>query len=355
MKKIAVTGYYGTGSSAVVDLLSEVDGVEFALGRRYEHTNLNCRDGLFDLEAILYSPNTCFYSRDMALNRFIDEMEKQYKYNFGWYGTYKKYLGKQYIESVYKFIGGICCKGTTKSLAHTLKARPSLIKAALQIAAHILIKRDLGHLGWRYVRDGKNELYLTATHEEFIEKARVFINEYFDMCQKGSSMMVYDHLLFPEQCGVVPRLFDNEFKMIIVDRDPRDIYLSDKFVWSKGKSAWCTMPMPAEVHAFCKYWRAMHDKTLANMSGENIIIVKFEDLLYKYDEEVKRIFEFCGIDASNHKNKGKYLDPARSVKNTQLHERIAEGKDFCDIIEKELSEYIYNFPYKIEQDITQVF
>ena len=89
MKKIAVTGYYGTGSSAVVDLLSEVDGVEFALGRRYEHTNLNCRDGLFDLEAILYSPNTCFYSRDMALNRFIDEMEKQYKYNFGWYGTYK--------------------------------------------------------------------------------------------------------------------------------------------------------------------------------------------------------------------------------------------------------------------------
>ena len=33
MKNIAVTRYYGTGSSAIIDVLSEFKGVKFALGR----------------------------------------------------------------------------------------------------------------------------------------------------------------------------------------------------------------------------------------------------------------------------------------------------------------------------------
>lgn len=354
MKNIAVTGYYGTGSSAVIDFLSEIEGVKYALGIRYEHTNLNCRDGLFDLGAILYSNDTNYYSRDMAINRFYNEMYKQYINDFGWYGSYKKLIGEKYMKAVDEFVGKISEGGGKNSLAHTTGTRFSLFKVALQIAAKIVYKRPISKLGRVYVHDGDPQTYLTATYDEFVQAARKFVNDYLNMCREGDSIMIYDHLLFPEQCGVVEKYFDDDFGLIIVDRDPRDVYLSAKHVWSSNRFGRQIMPMPKGIDAFCKYWDAMHKKMKDN-AGDKVLIIQFEDLIYKYEETCKKIMDFCGIDSSLHVKKKTIFQPEKSIKNTQVFNTISGLDAEKKVIENSLGEWLYEFPYKIKSDVSEMF
>ncbi len=355
MKRIAVTGYYGTGSSAVIDLLSEVSGVTCALGSRYEHTNFNCAGGLFDLEARLFDDNADYYSRDIALNDFYNEMRKQYYNNFGWYGSYKKKIGERYLRSVEEFVGAISTSGSMKSLAHTTKRRFSLVKAALQIAAKVLWGRRYGALGCKYIYDKDPQRFLIASHDEFLIAAQTFVKTYFDCCQKDKDDMVYDHLLFPEQNNVVDRYFDDDFRLIIVDRDPRDIFVSDKYFWSTAKFGFQTMPMPREINEFCSFWKEMHDRATKRNGQKNILFISFEDLIYKYDESVERIFAFCDIAPGRHVRKREVFNPNKSIENTQVFNLIKESKEECAVIGKLLPELIYDFPYERSGNRDAVF
>ena len=355
MKKIAVTGYFGTGSSAVIDLLAEVEGVSCALGIRYEHTNLNCAGGLFDLEARLFHDNADYYSRDIALNNFYNEMYKQYRYNFGLYCSYKKLLGKSYMESVDKLMDAISVTGEKKCLAHTVKRRFSLIKASLQIAAKLFLRRNHGALGCKYVYDKAPQRLLTVSHEEFMKEAREFINSYFEMCAKGNDDMVYDHLIFPEQSSVVERFFDDDFRLIVVDRDPRDIYISDKYFWSTAKFGNQIMPMPRDIDGFCDYWLAMHERANLQRGQKNILFVQFEDLIYNYDQTVEKIFDFCGIEGGRHTRKKQIFDPDKSINNTQVF-NIVDGADvICKRIEEKMPSLIYDFPYDRRAKAENIF
>ena len=48
-KIVIPTGYMGSGSSAVTDLLSEVDGYSCSNGN-FEYVFMHCPNGVFDLE-----------------------------------------------------------------------------------------------------------------------------------------------------------------------------------------------------------------------------------------------------------------------------------------------------------------
>ena len=95
--KIAVTGYYGTGSSAVIDFLSEFKNVSCAIGNRYEHYPFLGQNAILDLENRLFDENSNYMIRDYAINEFIKEMKRQNDHNFGWFGSYKKLFGDKFI------------------------------------------------------------------------------------------------------------------------------------------------------------------------------------------------------------------------------------------------------------------
>ncbi len=354
MIKIAVTGYYGTGSSAIIDLLSEMDGVKFALGRRFEHTNLLCRDGLFDLATILFSDSTNYHSRDMAINRFKDEMYKQYYNDFGWYGSYKRLIGEPFKSSVDAFVGAISSEGEKKSLAHTVRVGFSPVKAILQLGARIILGKKTVKYGRAYVSDGKTQRFLRVGKEEFDQYARKFVNDYFEMCAEGDNIMVYDHLILPEQTAVVDEFFDEDFRLIIIDRDPRDVYFSDKFIWNTARHGYQKMPGPRTVEEFCFHWDEMHKKAQKHSDSRNIMTVRFEDLLYKYDETVKRLCEFCGITSDRHSAKKQYFDADKSIKNTQIFKTIKDEHS-QKVIEEKLGYLLYDYPYEIQSSEREIF
>lgn len=84
--------------------------------------------------------------------------------------------------------------------------------------------------------------------------------------------------------------------------------------------------------------------------SNKVLRVKFEDLIYNYDDEVRKISKFLGFKDSEHINKKTRFIPEVSIKNTQLF-RKKEYQEESEIIEKKLAKYLYNFPYSVNNDV----
>ena len=71
--------------------------------------------------------------------------------------------------------------------------------------------------------------------------------------------------------------------------------------------------------------------------------VTFEQMIYHYDEYVKKVLDFVGISEKNHVQKRKFFDPEKSIKNTKLWEKTDKYADAVAIIEKELPDMLHRF------------
>ena len=73
-------------------------------------------------------------------------------------------------------------------------------------------------------------------------------------------------------------------------------------------------------------------------NDHRVLRINFEDLIYKYDDTKKTVFDFLDIDESDHINKFKYFDPKVSIKNVGIWKKH-ENQDDMNKIYEELKEY----------------
>ena len=103
MNKIIVpTGYMGSGSSAITDLLSEIDGYDADYGT-FEYVFLHCPNGVFDLENKLLLGNNALRS-DEALRTFRATMKQLFDKKYWWVGHYKNILSPRFMEYTEAYI-----------------------------------------------------------------------------------------------------------------------------------------------------------------------------------------------------------------------------------------------------------
>lgn len=340
---ISVTGYYATGSSAVIDLLREYNDMRVVpdIGYLYEHVVFYISGGLFNLCTLLLTGNTPLGS-DMVLNHFVQSMKRLNDYDMVWFGSYKHLYGNEFMKIVDEFVKSISTSREGSSYEHVKYSRFSLIKATAQFCAHILQKRKISRYGRHYVRDGWPVYFSMPDPDDLYKAAQKFTTSYFNMVNKDrNKYCIYDHLIWPQQVDVHAKCFDDNFKVIILDRDPRDLYLLNKYYFCKIHNTKPHLPDTPEV--FIAEWK----KTVVpQFSNPNALAVHFEDLIYKYDETVARIEEFLGLDASEHINiKGKF-QPEKSIENTQVFRVKKEWEQEVELITKELSDMLYQFPYE---------
>lgn len=131
------------------------------------------------------------------------------------------------------------------------------------------------------------------------------------------------------------------YYIIVVDRDPRDVFLLNKYYW---KNAGCPIPYSYDVKEFCTHYRKMRECEIKN-SNDNVLRIHFEDLVYKYDDTLQKIFDFLHIEEEQHILKKTKFSPEKSIKNTQIYNRNSTFKDEADYIKINLSEYLYEFPF----------
>lgn len=146
-----------------------------------------------------------------------------------------------------------------------------------------------------------------------------------------------DQLLPPTNMKRYLRYFHDDLKVIVTDRDPRDIFILDKYVWKDGI-------VPSDPETFCKWYRYTRShRKKENMNTGQVMFLPFEDLVFKYSRTTKKIRDWLGLDEQKHIYKKDKFNPAVSVKNTQTWKRYKRAQKEADYIQKNLNEYLYDF------------
>lgn len=330
-KYITCTGFGGTGSSVISDLMKEFDNVG-GCGSDFEFTLAFDMNGISDLQHYIEDD----FERSKVsegIYRFIEHTKKLDRF-------YSGFIGDAYSKSINSFINkiiGIEWNGTCVQhmYRYNLWGRffyyrlPSIIQ---------LVEEKMHRKGKQYESTPrfKHKLPIYFPNSEgFISNVRCMYKELLDSFDKDYQ---YEYLCFDQ---LVPaynyKRYINYFpnlKVICIDRDPRDLYLLNKMYWKEG---W----IPSEnVEQYIKWYKLLRIKSDYS-DNANVLHVQFEDTIYKYEETLQRIISFLGQSPKNHINKRKFFNPDISIKNTALWKKDNPFSDDIERITCELKEYCY--------------
>lgn len=349
MHKIIVpTGYMGSGSSAITDLLSEIDSYDADQGS-FEYVFLHCPNGVFDLENKLLMGNNALRS-DEALRTFRATMKQLFDKKYWWVGHYKDVLSPRFMEHTEEYIQSL------------VQYRPAFYwywqeNADWRMILKLIFKRLAELVTLKKVQLPKPLVYENmavsyVSAEEFYKKTQVYLNKLWNEQGLNERNLILDQLLLPFDLHRAEHYFaPGQMEVFVIDRDPRDMFIINKYIWAKKGG---TVPYPTDAHEFCKCYRRLRQMEKA-ATYPGIHRLHFEDLVYNYDNTVEKIYDILGVEAAAHKKKQTALDPARSIENTQLFRAKPEFAQEGDIIARELTEYLYPFPYDRVPDSQKSF
>lgn len=347
MNKIVIpTGYMGSGSSAVTDLLSEVKGYN-CKNENFEYVFMHCPDGLFDLEDKLLIGNNALRC-DEALHSFYDCMNQLYLDKHYWVADYKHKIHADFIKCCEVFIDSLIDERLPK--CYWYYQEKNSIHVFIQRIINIIV--SFFSFGKIPVKPALqyNEMWISyPSQTEFYTEAKKFLNCIFIKMGIGKSNLVLDQLLLPHNLYRMDYYFDGNCKVIVVERDPRDVFLLNKYYWNSMNTP---IPYPLDVKSFCTYYYKMRECE-KKYCGANVLRIHFEDLVYFYKKTVREIFDFLDISECDHTRKFTKLIPEKSALNTQLFNRDHRFEDEAKYIEDKLSTYIYTFPRVMNEGITE--
>lgn len=345
MKKLIVpTGYMGSGSSAVTDLLSEYENVSNDF-KSYEYVFLHCPNGLFDLEDQLLIGNNAIKS-DYTIRAFATQMKSLYDKKFWWVGNYKKIIGPRFIDYTNDFINKITeFKFNGYWYTHEEPNLKIILKLIIRKPFKIIFRNKLFNKKILRYKDGMKLSYIKP--EEFYKYSKEYIYTVLNDVCRGKDNVILDQLVVPFNLFRIDNYFDEELRVIVVERDPRDVFILNKYIWDSKKIG---VPFPKDVTKFCEFYKRMRESE-HEADSKKILRIHFEDLIYKYESTVKRIEMFIGFTSKDHINPKTRFIPELSINNTQVFNGSDNYKEEIKIIEKELKDYLYDFPYKLENKV----
>lgn len=333
MKFISCASYYGSGSSVITDFVSEFDSV-------YSFTDEEFRfvqdpDGISDLEYNLVE-NFNRHNSGHAIKRYKKLVDFYCgnllgkKYEGFFHGNWRKF-SDEYISNLTDFTYHGWWQNDLMDNGNLFYFRKKIVNKIL----HMTIWKSNPE---RILNTMKNEITYCShpTEEQFLKYTKQYINDLFSSVCEDKEILMVDQIVPPTNLSRYLRYFD-DIQVCIVDRDPRDIFILEKYVWKDGI-------IPSEVKVFCKwfnYTRA-HRKTDRN-NEQQVLFVQFEDMVYKYAETTKKVAAWLGLDMKNHIKKKQIFNPDKSIKNSQTWKKYPQSKEEVAYIEENLKDYLYDF------------
>lgn len=294
--RVIVRGINWSGSGAVVDLLREYDGFAQVPG------------GLPEIATVGIMQYQEFRDYDLAINQTLGESitDEQIKHLYDYILIKKKLLVKDYLKNFAKL--------------KTFKEFFVLNKESYLI--YKLIK-----LTGRYAKSLNPDLSKNTR----VDHARKWVNEIISTTLKAtnSNSVIFDHTVdLSLTTHIWPDIF-SPFKIIIVIRNPYDQYLEKlkvKYYETSFRKKLIGEKIGADDQATLKYFlgetsrsQEKVDRILETLDKNIVMVIKFEDLITRYDEMKLKIENFLGIDSKSHVLKRKYLDPSKSINNIGLY------------------------------------
>lgn len=335
MKFINVTGYVSSGSSAVIDYIREFDGTAVC-----ESEIRFIRDpfGIIDLDVAL-NYNWENERSSYIVWKFLDRAKLMARYNRHVWSpmghSYAKLLNKDYLKITNEYIEEMTDYKTIFS-RYCDNYDYSYFSYVINRVRRNIEKRTSGKFNVASRRVRKN-YFIHPTEEQFIECTKRYLERLFgEISNNGEKTVILDHALPPNLLNYVDRYFD-DCTTIIVDRDPRDIYVTqiistDVIAKQKGTKESGEM--------FVKYYKTLKEKeTRCN----KILRIQFEDLILNYEKTAEVLNHFLDLKGENHKEKNKFLKPEVSCKNVGIWKKYYDKyKGAIDYIYQELKDSCYN-------------
>ena len=319
MKLVTTASYYGTGSSAITDLLSEYSNIE-ALSSRFECRFAYDMFGISDLEYYLVE-NHHRHNSSTAINMFLRLM--------GIYGLNKKirledyshYFGDNFKVAVDNYISSIS-PFTFKGGSHV----DIYMKSDIDIML-LKLKDRLYHMFHRFNLTNDDSTWaakgitpyekvlhncnchISCPREVFLGATIEFTSSLFaGFVNKEKDYLMVDQLVPPSNTMRYIRYF-NDLYVVCVDRDPRDVYYNEKKYWRGGI-------VPEDVKLFVEWYKSTRaHKAYEKDDPKRILRINFEDLVFSYEENVKKIENLLCLDSSQHINAKSSFNPEQSAKN----------------------------------------
>lgn len=350
MKKIITcAGYHGTGSSLITDLLKEFQGIK-SFGE-YEFRFLQDPNGVGDLEERILNNNSRLNS-DRAIydfKRFIKKLLKRNYLKFYRRNIYDKVFNKKFENISNEYISSLIdlhWKGNWHDF--DFRDRNFFSKVSY------FIKRNLHKIFVKffkkyYLQNFFDMYYSYPTEKKFSNMTKQYLENLWEATETTEKTLVFDQLVPVCNISKYVKYFNN-IKVIVVDRDPRDIYVLSKYFWEDEV-------LPTEdIDVFIKHFKLLRKSQQFEKEDRNTVLrIKFEDAIYKYEETLFEIKKFLNLK-EEHIKKFKYFDPKKSINNTQIFKNNFVNQKDIKKIEKELSEYCYNFPYLLKnQNISNIY
>lgn len=334
---IITTGYMGSGSSAITDLLTEFDGVN-TCNNDFEYIFMHCPNGVFDLEDKLLRGNNALRS-DEAIRQFRMEMQKLFSLKNYWPGLYERCVSKEFINIVDRYIASIVQMKIEGAYWYYTEIPDTVRLQLSHFINKVLRKLSFGKLHTKKILKYPDMYISIPMEKEFFDATKLFLQEFFDLFV--GNRVVLDQFILPHNLYRYDNYFDTA-KVIVVERDPRDVFYSNKYVWMPQQ---CGIPYATDVSLFCEHYKRMR-KNEKVVSNPNILRIHFEDLVYCYDETLKQIEIHLGLEDVDHIRKRTKFNPDISINNIGLYQKYDKYSDEFMYMTEYLKEYLYNFDDK---------
>lgn len=333
---INVAGFFGSGSSAVVDLLKEFkDFYECDAEIRF----IKDPGGLCDLETALLNHWDLINSA-AAIVDFRKMIKKGCRHGRHFWSP----AGMGYAHNISKNFMALTDEYITKLTNYTYIGDFYHFKFQKPYLKYLL---DRYRTAIEYYSKGKfrtGNRSLTPLHfshpssEQFYEATQWFMEAIFAERVRGKDnpYIILDQAVSPSNTQVIHKYFKNS-KLIIVDRDPRDMF-ANEYRWG------CYLDNDYNEikggHNFAIRQRALRDTMVFD---KDVLYIKFEDLIVDYDNTKAKIMEFVGLTEVDHLCPKKFLKPEVSIKNIGLWQKYhGELGVALDVIGEELPDLCYD-------------
>ena len=328
---VCIIGYGWSGSSACIDLLREFEGFKALEG---EFRIAKDPYGLNDLENSLVH-NWDFIRHDVAIRDFLNycKMLSRKSNLFSKVGkNFSEKLNVDFMSESKLYIDKLTDMmyfGDTSVHRYNISAYKNFI---------MKIRSKIGR------NNAKNMYFSRPSEDMFLEETRKYINKLFNQYAESNdaNTIILDQAVSVTNILNNIRYFD-DMKIIIIDRDPRDIYSN---LVKSNVLIGADLYNQDSIYKYVKWHETIRKNIKTKVKGKEfskvILKLNYEDLVYDYKQSVARIIDFLGGDIV-HKNKYSYFNPesVRAKNNAGLW-KTYRSQSAMSQIGKELKEYCYN-------------
>lgn len=328
-KFVDLSGFGISGKGAYIDLFKEFEGYDCPPAD-FEFDLLRIKDGLLDLKHALVD-NWSPVRSSVAIKRFrktvIDLGANPSKWNIlqslrisG--ARYNRMFDERFVEISMEYINSII-----EDTYYGLSVFPMQDDSDINRIVKKILKKAGNQKAFyteNYIVSGKN--FETKTQEYLLKLFKTRDKE-------NTSTYVLYNAFEPYNPLKSMKLFPSS-KSIIIDRDPRDIYLSaleHKF----------PNDVPKDLITFVRRFKLFREK-IVKSNSKDILYVTFEELILDYDKTVNKIFDFLDETSLVHKYPKKYFIPEISRKGIGMWKNSPRQSEI-DYIHEHLNEYCKDY------------